>query len=53
MISKVINFNCEKIKSSKLGIRRPEYLNVKKHALTNIEKLIKIRPPVGLLKVIK
>lgn len=37
MCSKLINFDCTLVKNNqKLGIRRPEFLSVKKHALTKI-----------------
>ena len=46
MTQKVINFNCEKRESFApgLGIKRPDFLNTKKHALKNIKQLITLMP---------
>ena len=40
MVEKVVNFDCE----GYFGFRRPEFLNVKKHCLINIQKLIQCMP---------
>ena len=42
--SKVLDFDCTQEMGEDLGVKRPEYLSVKKHAMTNIKKLIQIRP---------
>ena len=46
MRNKVLNFDCTNIPENKenYGVPRPDFLNVKNHLFTNIQKLISIRP---------
>ena len=44
-LDKILSFDCTKAgMNGKKGRRRPEFLSVKKHAITNIQALIESRP---------
>ena len=45
MVETLLDFDCE----NSVGCQRPEILNVQKHAVVNIDKLIKCRPTEMLL----
>ena len=48
MVHNLLSFDCENIITAK-GIERPDFLNLSKHVLPNILKLIQVRPKKELI----